>query len=450
VDGTEQSEPSTRQVSDDKPCNDPMIKLIVARLRHKRNLSVGMTCLHCFVINGHHTAGCHGLKEAFNISVKCGGVPPENADPPSTPGGSSARKASGHKEVKDSETKTEETAKGKPNSFAMLASIDEEDEEMFDIIDMFEQYESINTEDTDLVHAIPKVAARKAEDTQRGHDIDNYSNLAPKPISEKVVARMAKCDTKWLKDDTTVRETKRWDTQVKEDLAKLAQSSPVYSGPRTLCPDSGATSIMNPFRDMFINYKDTRDHQRYVRLGDENKRILIHGIGTMAVSVKGKTIVYDEVLHVPQLTAILLSTRVHQQSADGCSFVADSSGCFLTYPKFVVEVNGEEDCTIDCQKVDDSIVDYDFDSRLHVDQNSSGDAVRRCHALTFAQMLRSRHEQARLVITKDTATPIHPESIQAKELSVDGPRIPIYAVPNSGAATVERINTTELKRMFVC
>jgi hypothetical protein len=206
---------------------------------------------------------------------------------------------------------------------------------------------------------------------------------------------------------------------------------------------------MNPFRDMFIDYKDTRDHQRYVRLGDEDKRILIHGIGTMALSVNGKTIVYDEVLHVPQLTAILLSTRVHRRSADGCSFIADGSGCFLTYPKFVVEVNDEDDCTIDCQKVDDSIVDYDFDSRLHVDQNSSGDAVCRCHALTFTQMLRSRHEQARLVTTKDT-TPIHPESIQAKELSADGPRIPIYAVPNSGAAMVEQINSTELKRMFGC
>jgi hypothetical protein len=34
--GTELSEPLARQVSDDKPCNNPMIESIVARLRNKR------------------------------------------------------------------------------------------------------------------------------------------------------------------------------------------------------------------------------------------------------------------------------------------------------------------------------------------------------------------------------------------------------------------------------
>ena len=53
---------------------------------------------------------------------------------------------------------------------------------------------------------------------------------------------------------------KRWDDGVKAANANLANNQYVYSPskPRILCPDSGATTTMAPFRDMFVDYVDLR------------------------------------------------------------------------------------------------------------------------------------------------------------------------------------------------
>jgi hypothetical protein len=94
--------PAARQVTDDKPCNDGMIEGIVDRLRNKRQLSQGMckfirrtyTCIHCFA-NNHHTGGCNGLRDEYVITRKRGPPKPKpDSDlPPSTSGGTAARKA---------------------------------------------------------------------------------------------------------------------------------------------------------------------------------------------------------------------------------------------------------------------------------------------------------------------------------------------------------------------
>jgi hypothetical protein len=119
---------------------------------------------------------------------------------------------------------------------------------------------------------------------------------------------------------------------------------------------------MCPHKDMFVDYCDIREEQQYVRLGNQNKWILIHGRGTMCLEVEGRKIAYAHTLQVPQLSAILLSTRVHRRSAIGYSFLADSSGCFLTYPTFQKEVDDTFDCTIPCQRVLPDTHTYDFDS----------------------------------------------------------------------------------------
>jgi hypothetical protein len=120
---------------------------------------------------------------------------------------------------------------------------------------------------------------------------------------------------------------------------------------------------MCPHCDMFVDYHDIREERQYVRLGGENKRILIHGRGTMCLEVDGRTLAYAHTLHVPQLSAILLSTRVHRQSAGGCSFLANSFGCFLTYPNFQIEVDDTANCTIPCRAVPVDNHKYDFDTR---------------------------------------------------------------------------------------
>jgi hypothetical protein len=108
---------------------------------------------------------------------------------------------------------------------------------------------------------------------------------------------------------------------------------------------------MGPHRDMFVDYIDTRGPGLVVRLGDEAKTIPIVGRGTLCLTIRGHNITYADALHVPDLSVILLSSRVHGWLSPGSPFVVDHSGCFLTYHTFTVRVDDTEDCTLPCAKV---------------------------------------------------------------------------------------------------
>jgi hypothetical protein len=158
------------------------------------------------------------------------------------------------------------------------------------------------------------------------------------------------------------------------------------------------------------------------------------------MEVDGRTLAYTDTLHVPQLSAILLSTRVHRRSATGCSFLANGSGCFLTYPNFVIEVDDSSDCTIECRNIPDDTHTYNSDSRRHITPDSSKESVRICQQLAFRAMHHSRLSavQKAQVHLKDT-----------DPLS-DCPTVPVHSVPNLGASPIERINSFELKKYFGC
>jgi hypothetical protein len=307
--------------------------------------------------------------------------------------------------------------------------------------DAFATHESIATTDIDLVHSLAQIQGRRVEAERRlGKDNGPIPLSLKSSLKPKIVAKVAKSDMKWwpVTTCTTEKSAKRqWDTDYKQVFNALAMQSSIYpaTSERTLCPDSGATSNMCPHEDMFIDYKDIRHEQHYVRLGDEHKRILIHGRGTMCLQVQGHTIAYADTLHVPELSAILLSTRVHRRSAVGCSFVADNSGCFLTYPNFQIEVDDEDDCTLPCQAVPADTKVYDFDSRIHVTQHLSASAVRRCEDLVFHSMHRARLAG----IQKSQA---HVNSSPTDVF----PTIPVHSVANSGSSSIERINSTEIKK----
>jgi hypothetical protein len=105
--------------------------------------------------------------------------------------------------------------------------------------------------------------------------------------------------------------------------------------------------------------------QRVVRLGDENKTIPIDGRGTLCINVLGHAVAYANALHVPDLSAILLSTRVHRRVTQGYSFLADHDGCFFTYPNFTVEIADTDDCVIPCSRLPPG-TPLDFDACLHL------------------------------------------------------------------------------------
>jgi hypothetical protein len=254
---------------------------------------------------------------------------------------------------------------------------------------------------------------------------------------------MAKSDRQWVKPDATpiCEKSAAWTKRMIETDCEIANYLSTYSTPRMLCPDSGATSTMCPHRDMFIDYRDTRTANQCVRLGDESQHILIHGRGTMIMEVAGKVIAYDKVLHVPDLSAILLSSRVHRRAAKGCAFIADNSGCFLTYPDFHVEIDDTEDCTIECHPVSSTTIVPDFDGRCHVTQHSSKAAVARSFELGFRAMQTARINA--VIKTQKIPEVQHPPTQQY-------PTVPVYSVPDSGGPNVKRIHSSDLRRYFGC
>jgi hypothetical protein len=77
-----------------------------------------------------------------------------------------------------------------------------------------------------------------------------------------VVARIGKTDTKWApakkKTQQLCEQENAWTTKLLTTQSELANQLLSYSQERILCPDSGATSIMSPYHDMFIDYVDLR------------------------------------------------------------------------------------------------------------------------------------------------------------------------------------------------
>jgi hypothetical protein len=133
-------------------------------------------------------------------------------------------------------------------------------------------------------------------------------------------------------------------------------------------------------------------------------------------------------------------------------FVADHLGCFLTYPTFTIRVDDSKDCTIPCAAVDPN-TEFDFDSRLHLQAHSTCQEIRRCCTLR----LRKLH-QARLVTLRKSHAHLRPTNNESLELIPTGspsilkevsatPIRPVYLVPNSGCAAIQRISSHNLKRM---
>jgi len=108
-----------------------------------------------------------------------------------------------------------------------------------------------------------------------------------------------------------------------------------FSGHFNLIVDSGCTRHMFPFEQAFTSYKPTPNS--FVILADKSK-VACLGIGATSFLLNNKRIILHDVLHVPQLRSPLLSVRCFRRLM-GCSFLADNSGSFLTFPTFVLPVD---------------------------------------------------------------------------------------------------------------
>jgi hypothetical protein len=458
--------------------SDPMVTKLFSHIRQKHNLPRDVTdwirqtydCVHCFS-NGHDTSGCFSMRRKYNVKLKTGSEGSDKSK--STPNSTASGGVTGRQVVETkSDTPPEKasvatvgsttgkrlpsTNPGKPpaeptstrDEVSVGSSSDSSEADESD--DTFTIFNTFAETDTDMLDALNQMAARNVEDGRRTATLD--SGLAPKPLStkgKKTVARVTTSDSQWFhKPETMCESWEGWNSTGTDGVVvnEIANLSTSYSEPatRVLCPDSGATNVMGPHLDMFIDYSDIRNDNRYVRLGDESRWILIHGIGTLCMEVDGLRVAYANALYVPQLSAILLSSRVHRRAAEGCSFIADHSGCFLTYPDFAIKIDDTDDCTIACRPIQDTTLPFDFDARRHLSQHSSKEAVRTAHALAFRAMTTSR------LASIQKAANHTDKSIPNSGISDEFPTVPVYSVSNSGIGETERINTSELKRYFGC
>jgi hypothetical protein len=44
----------------------------------------------------------------------------------------------------------------------------------------------------------------------------------------------------------------------------------------------------------------------------------------------------------------LLSTRIHRRRGQGCAFIKDSTGCFLTFSSFIIPIDDTLECLVPC------------------------------------------------------------------------------------------------------
>jgi hypothetical protein len=466
----------------DQPTDDPLIEMMVRHIRngyplnkdHTTWIRTKYSCPLCFS-NNHAFDRCRNAGRKWKISAATPGpggkqsgrladTQTNQATPPLPP----------PETVPTSTIPTEGTAeKGRVAAISRTNTGEEVESDADESDDVFTQFRYDS--DPELLSALSQAVARKTANKQRVRFMD-----AP-PIKTKTVARIPTNKHQWV-DPTaqTVTRTTKWADMESNDLAKLAHSSSFYHArftptschdptssssrdtmtvyPRTVCPDSGATSIMAPRRDMFVDYVDLRGKGLVVRLGDEDKTIPITGRGTLCINLQGHYVAYANALHVPNLTVILLSSRVHRRISPGCSFVADNSGCFLTYPNFTIDVDDAKDCTIPCGVVPPGCT-FAFDSRLHTNRTSSNHDLRQCTDLHLAKA-----HKARLVALRKSQAHLDPNelldpssstsTVKIKPPSSDpisnAPTWPVYFVPGSGTKTVKRISSYELKRLFGC
>ena len=71
--------------------------------------------------------------------------------------------------------------------------------------------------------------------------------------------------------------------------------------------------------------------------------------------------ILQDVLHAPQLELALLSIHVHLQHRQGCSFVANHLGTFLTLPTFCIPVDDTVNCIVKLDAVMDPTLVPEYD-----------------------------------------------------------------------------------------
>jgi hypothetical protein len=125
---------------------------------------------------------------------------------------------------------------------------------------------------------------------------------------------------------------------------------------------------MCPVKEFFEDYIPNADNN-HITVADR-RRIHVAGCSTLRIILGGHPVRLRNCLHVPDLDMFLLSTRIHRRRGRGCAFIADPTGCFLTFPSFIVPIDNTLECLVPCFTAPPtSTFDYDeTNTRLVVDR----------------------------------------------------------------------------------
>jgi hypothetical protein len=226
------------------------------------------------------------------------------------------------------------------------------------------------------------------------------------------------------------------------------------------CIDSGCTQDMVPMRQSFLTYTPLKEC--HVTIANSEK-IPCAGRGTVLLTLRDKTVKLSNVLHVPDLEMTLLSVRSHRRRGQGCSFIADESGCFLTFPSFVLDIDDADDCVIPCSLANPKAApDYCERTQHHGYRASRADTFRfsakraRGTLLQFSEGSarrtgvppRAEHDPAELLVAPSPSKVSLPAS-PALERRIPPPVRPCE-IPESSAAATIRYTPQQLHRLLGC
>ena len=113
-----------------------------------------------------------------------------------------------------------------------------------------------------------------------------------------------------------------------------------------VCIDSGVSCDMCPIKEFFEDYVPYTDNS-HITVADR-RRIKAVGSGTLRIILGGHPVRLRNCLHVPDLDMFLLSVHIHQRRGQGCAFIADPTGCFLTFPSFIIPIDYTLECLVPC------------------------------------------------------------------------------------------------------
>ena len=129
------------------------------------------------------------------------------------------------------------------------------------------------------------------------------------------------------------------------------------------CVNSGASCDMCLIKEFFEDYIPNTDNS-HITVADRC-RIKVAGSRTLHIILGSHPIRLRNCLHVPDLDMFLLSTRIHRHRGQGCTVIADPTGCFLTFPSFIIPIDNTLECLAPCSAAPPTATfDHDYTNTL--------------------------------------------------------------------------------------